>query len=107
MNVPLNKADMPTLLCFLHWVVGILQKFGNNRLDVLTHVSSLSESGAVANCKRNIKAASQRLCKQGFSLEIQKQKHLNHFNHHLIAFDKTHLSCKPGCWVLDVTNLNR
>lgn len=66
----LNMAPVPTLLCFLHRVVGILQKFGDNRLDVLSHVSSLGESGAVADRKRNIKTASQCLRQQCFPLEM-------------------------------------
>lgn len=45
-NVPaLQEAPadlLPTLLRFLHRVVGVLQQLGDDRLDVFTHVAGLS-----------------------------------------------------------------
>lgn len=62
----------PTLLCLLHSVVGILQQFGDDRFDVLSHVAGLSERGAVTDRKRDVQTAGQRLRQQCFSCNSRR-----------------------------------
>lgn len=54
----------PTLLRLVHGVVGVLQQLGDDRLDVLAHVSGLGERGAVADGEGDVQAARQRLRQQ-------------------------------------------
>lgn len=60
----LSAAIRRTLLRFIHRVVGILQQFGDDRLDVLSHVPSLSERGAVTDGEGDVQTARQRLRQQ-------------------------------------------
>lgn len=66
------RRSRPTLLCFLHRVVGVLQQFGDDRFDVLAHVSGLRERGAVTDGKGDVQAARQRLRQQRFSCNSQR-----------------------------------
>lgn len=43
-----------TLLSLLHIVVGILEKLGDDRLNVLPNVAGLGQGGAVTNSEGNI-----------------------------------------------------
>ena len=55
------------MLGLLHQVVGILQEFGDDGLDVLADVAGLCESGAVADGKGHIQTPRQRLGQQGLT----------------------------------------
>lgn len=71
-------AKAPTLLGFLYWVVGILQQFGNDRLNIFTYIACLSQGGTVTDSKGNIQTLSQSLCQQGFPWKAKhQQKSLN------------------------------
>lgn len=65
------KSERLTLLGFLDWVVGVLQKFGNNRLNVLAYISRLRQGGTIADGEGHIQAFSQSLGQQGFTYECQ------------------------------------
>lgn len=61
------NCESLTLLGFLNRVVGILQKFGNDRFDVLAYISRLGQGGAIADGEGHIQAFSQSLSQQGFT----------------------------------------
>ena len=53
-----------TLLGALHLVVGVLQQFGDHRLDVLADIASLRQRGAVADRERHVQTLGDRLRQQ-------------------------------------------
>lgn len=61
------ESESLTLLSFLHRVVGVLQKFGNNRLNVISYIPCLGQGGAIADGEGHIQAFSQSLSQQGFT----------------------------------------
>lgn len=61
------KSESLTLLRFLDWIVGILQKFGNNRFYVLAYIPRLGQGGTVTDGEGHIQASSQSLGQQGFT----------------------------------------
>lgn len=101
----LGLVLLPTLLCFLHRVVGILEEFGDNRLNVFSHVSSLSQCGAITNRKGNIQTTCQSLCQQCFSCEkklrgIMTAAWIYFGQTHLCVQDRILCECQRSCsWI--------
>ncbi len=66
-----EMSETLTLLGFLDRVVGVLQKFGDNRLNVLAYISRLRQGGTITDGEGHIQAFSQSLGQQGFTYPCQ------------------------------------
>ena len=63
----LGSKLLLTLLSLLNIVVGVLEKLCNDRLNVLSHVSSLGKGGTVTYSEGNVQTPSQGLGQQGLA----------------------------------------
>lgn len=68
-----KEEELLTCLSLLHIIIGILQQLGNDGLNILTNIASLSERGAVTDGKGDIQALGYGLGQESLAWE-SKQK---------------------------------